>query len=64
MELELFAVYIKEDGTIKIEINEELANAYDVSLEKFQEKFDSNNLTKGIEEFVNCFMDNKSEEES
>lgn len=54
MELELFTVYMKEKGGIKIEINEEVVNAYGMTLEDFQEKFDTDNLAKGIKDFINC----------
>ena len=57
MELELFTVYMKDDATIKIEINEEIVNAYGMTLEDFQEKFDTNNLVGGIQDFVNCLND-------
>jgi hypothetical protein len=57
MELELFTVYMKEQGKIKIEINEEVVNAYGMTLEDFQEKFNTDNLAEGIQDFVNCLSD-------
>lgn len=54
MELELFTVYMKEES-IKIEINEAIVNTYGMTLVEFQEKFNTDNLMKGIKDFVDCF---------
>lgn len=52
MKLELFTVYLKEEGDIKIELNEEVINAYGVDLEEFFNKFETENLCKGVEDFI------------
>lgn len=51
MKLELFTVYLKENGVTNIEVNEEVINAYGMTLEEFQEKINIDNLYQGIKDF-------------
>ena len=51
MDLELFTVYIKEDGKINIVINNNVIEAYGMTLEEFEKKFESDNLYQGVKDF-------------
>lgn len=53
-ELELFTVYMKEGGVIKIEINEAIARSYGLTLEELQETFNTDSLAKVVQDFINC----------
>lgn len=54
MQLELFTVYLKEHGKINLEINETALKAYGITLEEFNNKYDSANLSLAIKDFINC----------
>lgn len=54
MQLELFTVYLKEHGKINLEINETALKAYGITLEEFNNKYDSANLYLAIKDFINC----------
>ncbi|MEG2289568.1 MAG: hypothetical protein RSC24_06335 [Clostridium sp.] len=51
MEFKLFTVYLKENGTTNVEVNEDVINAYGISLEELQEKIKLDNLYQGIKDF-------------
>lgn len=57
MGLELFTVYMKEEGTIEVKINEEIIKDYGMTLENFRKKFNTDNLAKCIEDFTKCIND-------
>lgn len=54
MDLELFTISLKENGVINVEINEDIMNAYNMTLEEIEDKFDTDSLTKSIEDFIRC----------
>lgn len=54
MQLELFTVYLKENGKINLEINETTLKAYGMTLEEFSSKYNSANLSLAVKDFINC----------
>lgn len=63
MKLELFTMYLKDDGGIELEINSNVMEAYDIDLEEFEKRFDTTNLSKVSEDFVRCLCTYENENE-
>lgn len=59
MAIELFKVYLKEDGNLNVELNEEVIEMYGMTLEEFSNKFKTENLYKGIQDFTKALENNK-----
>lgn len=55
METEFFTVYIKGDS-IRLEISEDILNAYGKTLEDFEAKFDSDNLGKCVVDILKAIV--------